>query len=110
MINTPPSERPPPQTSSNLGQHSLFSQAAFFARDLLMCQGYGNERLSYYGEDSSTPNTPRHLDDYQSGSMLPAASAAAALAQLHNHKVEIDWESEGVRRIYTAHSICRIDR
>jgi hypothetical protein len=29
--------------------------------------------------------------------MLPAASAAAALAQLHNHKLETDWESEGVR-------------
>jgi hypothetical protein len=28
--------------------------------------------------------------------MLPAASAAAALAQLHNHKLETDWESEGV--------------
>jgi hypothetical protein len=29
--------------------------------------------------------------------MLPAASAAAALAQLHNHKLERDdWESEGV--------------
>lgn len=28
--------------------------------------------------------------------MLPAASAAAALAQLHNHKLEPDWESEGV--------------
>jgi DNA/RNA-binding domain of Phe-tRNA-synthetase-like protein len=29
--------------------------------------------------------------------MLPAASAAAALAQLHNHKVESDWDSEIVR-------------
>jgi hypothetical protein len=26
--------------------------------------------------------------------MLPAASAAAALAQLHNHKLDSDWESE----------------
>jgi hypothetical protein len=42
------------------------------------------------------PNTPRNLDDYHSVSMLPAASAAAALAQLHNHKLEHDWESEGV--------------
>jgi hypothetical protein len=30
--------------------------------------------------------------------MLPAASAAAALAQLHNHKVDSDWDSEGVRQ------------
>lgn len=80
MITTPPSERPPPPppTSSNLGPHD-----------------YGHERLSYYGEDSSTPNTPGNLDDYLSGSMLPAASAAAALAQLHNHKLEADWESDG---------------
>ncbi|KAH7417146.1 hypothetical protein BKA64DRAFT_691557 [Cadophora sp. MPI-SDFR-AT-0126] len=78
MINTPPSERPPPPTSSSLAPH-----------------GYGNDRHSYYGEDSSTPNTPRNLDEYQSGNMLPAASAAAALAQLHNHKLENDWESEG---------------
>ncbi|KAG0650783.1 hypothetical protein D0Z07_2741 [Hyphodiscus hymeniophilus] len=78
MINTPPSERPPPPTSSSLGPH-----------------GYGNERHSYYGEDSSAPNTPRNLDEYHSTSMLPAVSAAAALAQLHNHKLETDWESEG---------------
>jgi hypothetical protein len=42
------------------------------------------------------PNTPRAADEYHGGAMLPAASAAAALAQLHNHKLEPDWESEGV--------------
>jgi hypothetical protein len=62
-------------------------------------QGYGNDRHSYYAEDSSTPNTPRVLDDFQSASMLPAASAAATLAQLHNHKLENDWESENVCQI-----------
>jgi hypothetical protein len=30
------------------------------------------------------------------GSLLPAASAAAALASLHGHKIEPDWDSEGV--------------
>jgi hypothetical protein len=30
--------------------------------------------------------------------MLPAASAAAALAQLHNHKLEPEWESETVSK------------
>ncbi|KAN0122563.1 hypothetical protein V8E51_000889 [Hyaloscypha variabilis] len=80
MINTPPSERPPPPTSSNLAPNN-----------------YGNDRHSYYRESSSTPGTPRNLDDLHSGNLLPAASAAAALAQLHNHKLEVDWESEGVR-------------
>lgn len=28
--------------------------------------------------------------------MLPAASAAATLAQLHNHKLDHEWESEVV--------------
>ncbi|KAJ0327840.1 hypothetical protein COL5a_005425 [Colletotrichum fioriniae] len=32
------------------------------------------------------------MDDHAVGSMLPAASAAAALAQLHGHKVEPEWE------------------
>lgn len=45
------------------------------------------------------PNTPRNLEEYHAGSMLPAASAAAALAQLHNHKLEPEWESEGVSGI-----------
>jgi hypothetical protein len=37
------------------------------------------------------------VDDYTGGgSLLPAASAAAALAQLHGHKIEQDWDSEGV--------------
>ncbi|CAG8972911.1 hypothetical protein HYALB_00001331 [Hymenoscyphus albidus] len=83
MINTPPSERPPPP-SSNLGPHS-----------------YGNDRLSYYTDDSSRNTPTRNLDDNQSSSMLPAASAAAALAQLHAHKLEPDWESETVR--YLSH-------
>lgn len=72
-------------------------------RILTTTAGYGNERQSYYGEDSSTPNTPRNLEDFQLGSMLPAASAAAALAQLHNHKLENDWESEGVRTFSPRH-------
>ncbi|KAE8447629.1 hypothetical protein EG329_010600 [Mollisiaceae sp. DMI_Dod_QoI] len=93
MINTPPSERPPPPTSSNLAPHGLHNSHNIceYAND---DEGYGNDRHSYYGEDSSTPNTPRNLDEYTSSAMLPAASAAAALAQLHNHKLEPDWESE----------------
>ena len=34
--------------------------------------------------------------------MLPAASAAVALAQLHNHKLDTEWESEGVGDTFAA--------
>ncbi|KAM0330003.1 hypothetical protein ACHAQA_004172 [Verticillium albo-atrum] len=56
--------------------------------------GFLHDRHAY---DSSNPGTPRNmnLDEYGTpGSLLPAASAAAALAQLHGHKIEPDWESE----------------
>jgi len=76
MINTPPSERVPAPTSSSQASHS-----------------FGHDRQNYYGDDSSSPNTPRNLEDFQTGSMLPAV-AAGVLAQLHNHKLEVDWESE----------------
>ncbi|KAI9810342.1 MAG: hypothetical protein M1827_006309 [Pycnora praestabilis] len=76
MINTPPSERPPPPPNQGVGPH-----------------GYGHDRNTYYGEDSSPP-TPRTYDEAHSASMLPAASAAAALAQLHSHRPDSDWESE----------------
>ena len=35
-------------------------------------------------------------DDLSAPSMLPAASAAAALAQLGQQKVDSEWDSEGV--------------
>ncbi|KAF9876449.1 transcription factor [Colletotrichum karsti] len=54
-------------------------------------QGFNHDRHMY---DVSNPGTPRTLEDHAVGSLLPAASAAAALAQLHGHKVEPEWESE----------------
>ncbi|CRK34195.1 hypothetical protein BN1708_016327, partial [Verticillium longisporum] len=56
--------------------------------------GFLHDRHAY---DSSSPGTPRNVnhDEYGTrGSLLPAASAAAALAQLHGHKIEPEWESE----------------
>jgi hypothetical protein len=94
MINTPPSEKPPPQPNANLARHGLYHSPARHTRLLTRSKAYGNDRNPYYREDSSAPNTPRNLEEYHSGSMLPAASAAAALAQLHNHKIEPEWESE----------------
>jgi len=95
MITTPPSERPPPQPSSNLPPHGPY-KLHVDKREYSLPQGYHERR--FYGEGSSSPNTPRNLDEYNSGSLLPAANAAAALAQLHNHKIESDWESDIVRK------------
>ncbi|KAG9235764.1 hypothetical protein BJ875DRAFT_528287 [Amylocarpus encephaloides] len=94
MINTPPSERPPPTSSSNLGLHGM-NPVHKACHNFSQLAGYANDRLSYYGDETSTRNTPtRTLEDFQSNSILPAASAAAALAQLHNHKLDPDWESD----------------
>ncbi|KAI9887861.1 MAG: hypothetical protein M1823_000383 [Watsoniomyces obsoletus] len=90
MINTPPSDRPRESTGSGIAPVA-----------------YGHERNATL-EESSSPATPRNADDYpgsggvpgtSSGagtSLLPAASAAAALAQLHQNKLESEWDSEPV--------------
>ncbi|KAI9892997.1 MAG: hypothetical protein M1814_000881 [Vezdaea aestivalis] len=81
MISTPPSEKPrqqpqqPPQPSA---PRSTFPP----------------DRRAFYDNRSSSPATPRTSDEYPSHSLLPAASAAAALAQLHNHRMDSDWDSE----------------
>lgn len=92
MINTPP--------SSERGQAPQNSAAAAHASRAVPAssdpnKAYPHERHAYFRDDSSVPDTPRHVDDYSASSLLPAASAAAALAQLGQHKIE-DWDSEGV--------------
>lgn len=79
MISTAPSERPP-QLQHNPGP-SLMNQARGMPHP-------------YHRDDSSAPATPRNIEEYQGGSLFPAA---AALAQLHNHKMEPAWDSEAVR-------------
>ncbi|KAF4821743.1 hypothetical protein CGCTS75_v010914 [Colletotrichum tropicale] len=91
MINTPPSERPPIQpNATSVPQGSSLSIQGFPPK-IDHLQGFNHDRHMY---DNSNPGTPRTLDDHAVGSLLPAASAAAALAQLHGHKVEPEWESE----------------
>ena len=80
MISTAPSERPQihqnsATPSSHLGQSKGLSH-------------------TYNRDGSSAPTTPRTFEEYQGGSLFPAA---AALAQLHNHKIEPGWDSEPVR-------------
>ncbi|KFY73025.1 hypothetical protein V499_06882 [Pseudogymnoascus sp. VKM F-103] len=82
MINTPPSERPQPaqqqQQQQQAQQQSLSSTA------------HAHERNHY--ASSSGPGTPRNIEEYTS--VPPIANAAAALAQLHTHKVEPEWDSD----------------
>lgn len=89
MIKTPPSERPP-QNSSASGPRAP-------AIDHLKA-GYPHDRQHGFrrDENASAPPTPRNPDEYAPvAQMLPAASsAAAALAQLHSHpSLEPDWET-----------------
>ncbi|KAL5346885.1 hypothetical protein ACLOAV_008028 [Pseudogymnoascus australis] len=77
MINTPPSERPQPAPQPQ--QQSLSSTA------------HAHERNHY--ASSSGPGTPRNIEEYNT-SAPPIANAAAALAQLHSHKVEPEWDSD----------------
>ncbi|MCJ1273344.1 hypothetical protein MMC21_001135 [Puttea exsequens] len=73
MINTPPSERPqPPPPTQPFGNTA-----------------YGHDRTTY-GESQSSPVPPRSLEDQYPA----AATAAVALAQLHNHQPGSDWGSD----------------
>lgn len=100
MINTPPSERPPPQPSSSTNSTSNHHQSP---------KPYAPDR-SFYRDDYSSPGTPRHYDDYH-GALLPAATnAAAALAALHKHRANSDWEAEGVSTFTNFESLSRFEQ
>ncbi|CAJ2501452.1 Uu.00g043050.m01.CDS01 [Anthostomella pinea] len=87
MINTPPSDRSQVQNSNSNSAgppHATLDPAKAFP----------HERHAFLRDESSAPGTPRNMDEFTGGPLLPAASAAAALAQLGGqHKFE-DWESE----------------
>ncbi|KAG8428350.1 hypothetical protein J3459_004013 [Metarhizium acridum] len=79
MINSPPSEHRADQAPTSTPQSA-------------------HDRRNYYRDGSSNPGTPRHSDEYTTsggGSMLGAANAAAALAELHGVKSERDVEVDG---------------
>ncbi|MCJ1450019.1 hypothetical protein MMC28_000347 [Mycoblastus sanguinarius] len=73
MINSPPSERPQPPPPTQPFANSV----------------YGHDRDIYAGSRSS-PVPPRTLEDQYPA----AATAAVALAQLHNHRPDSDLDSE----------------
>lgn len=96
MISTDPSTRvqQQPQPSATSAPAGAFPSSQGFSPLIDRFQGFLHDRHAY---DSSSPGTPRNVnhDEYGTpGSLLPAASAAAALAQLHGHKIEPEWESE----------------
>ncbi|KAI9834947.1 MAG: hypothetical protein M1819_002670 [Sarea resinae] len=93
MVNTPPSQRPQPSADSPFSA-SRTSPAIDCGTVPLILQAYDHDRKRYYPDDTSSPATPRTSDEFYAGSFLPTANAAAALAQLHTHRPESDWESE----------------
>lgn len=102
MINTDPSTRlpqQPPQPNPTSAPSGAFPPIQGFGVPPVVdrLQGFHHDRQTY---DSSNPATPRHADDYTTTALLPAASAAAALAQLHGHRVEQDWETEHVSSFF----------
>lgn len=84
MVNTAPQDRaPPPPTTASAPPQTY---------------DYGsNERNSLF-EPEFGANPVRGPDEGRRPSLLPAATAAAALASLHNHRAEYDWDSDPVRR------------
>ncbi|KAF2018399.1 hypothetical protein BU24DRAFT_343970 [Aaosphaeria arxii CBS 175.79] len=84
MVNTPPSERPPPPPppiTSVAGPQGW-------------CPSFGGEINAFYNDDYSSNAAGRASDEMRRASLLPAASAAAALASLHTHRPDYDWESD----------------
>ncbi|KAJ4984885.1 hypothetical protein SVAN01_09579 [Stagonosporopsis vannaccii] len=82
MVNTPPQERPPPppQPATSAAGHQGW------------CPRLSTSDLSAFYTDDFTSITSDQL--LRRGSLLPAATAAAALASLHNHRPEFEWDSD----------------
>jgi hypothetical protein len=78
MISTSPGERPQAPPASASAPHHAHHHAKAATH-------------SYRRDGSHGPGTPRRFDEYSGGAMFPAA---AALAQLHNHKNDSGWDSD----------------
>ncbi|KAF2278525.1 uncharacterized protein EI97DRAFT_373263 [Westerdykella ornata] len=82
MINSPPQERPPQPVQS----HTSAGPQGW-------CPCPGGDRNAFHANDYG-PGSARAVGEVRRPSILPAASAAAALASLHNSRVEMGWESD----------------
>ncbi|KAK5162438.1 hypothetical protein LTR04_003763 [Oleoguttula sp. CCFEE 6159] len=95
MVTTPPSERPPPPPEPSSGPSGSYT--TFYPSDgMLMGEDYGQtSNIPFYDNDMSAYLAPTMPVEFRRGSLLPAVNAAAALAQLHNHRPESEfWDSE----------------
>ena len=100
MINSIPSARPQPQPQP-LGHAANFieRESQIFRLDPVP---FGHDR-DPPREAHKPVGPPKSLED-----AYPAATTAAvALAELHNHRPELNWDSEAVSRILVS---CRAKR
>lgn len=66
-------------------------------RRLTHWQGFGAGDLSaFYNDDYHSADLRNSDELLRRPSLLPAATAAAALASLHNHRPEFEWDSDPV--------------
>lgn len=66
-------------------------------RRLTHSQGFSVGDLgAFYNDDYSVSDSRTSDELLRRPSLLPAATAAAALASLHNHRPEFDWDSDPV--------------
>lgn len=125
MINSPPHERPeidPNHANHNRGQHNYTQQLSdpsglspnqyqYGTAGLTSYEGYpgafSDHDGGYYTNNDPQAQaifngfeTTRQSDEYRRGSIIPLASAAQALAQLHyQHKAEPDWEGDNMAQV-----------
>jgi hypothetical protein len=92
MVNTPPQERPPPPPPAV--PITSAGPAGGYTGLLPDNDGDWLTQWQVYGA-SEFNGLPFGDADYTS--TAPAATAAAALASLHNYRAEFDWDSEPVR-------------
>jgi len=105
MINTTPSERPlPPSSSSSnapLGAIGLFETYPRLPAAIDLFEGHGGDVQPYFRDDFvyPGPGSNRSSDEYRRGSLLNAANAAEALAQLHDHRRDHPFDNDQVRSL-----------
>lgn len=118
MITSPPHERPAQDPNHanhvhHIQQHSDPSGLSPFHLDPGLSssfEGYhalGQHDGGYYTAGdaeaaaiySSMQAQQRSSDEYRRGSLIPAASAAAALAQLHYHRPDSEWGGDNIQQV-----------